>query len=56
MVIDVRPTATRHKSESHDNIIVHHVHAEPSVVSGRKNEKEKQPMNCTDGVGAREGE
>lgn len=47
MVMDAGPTATPHKSEAHDNIIVH-------GVSERKDAQEKQPVNDTDGAGAGE--
>lgn len=45
MVIDVGPTATPHKSQTHDNIIVYRM-------SGRKDVEEKQPVNDADGAGA----
>lgn len=47
MVMDAGPTATPHKSETHDNIVVH-------GVSGRKDARGKQPVNDTDGAGAGE--
>lgn len=47
MVMDAGPTATPHKSEAHDNIVVH-------GVSGRKDARGKQPVNDTDGAGAGE--
>lgn len=47
MVIDVRLTSTPYESQTHQNIIVHRV-------SGRKNAKEKRPVNNADGAGAGE--
>lgn len=47
MVMDAGPTAMPHKSETHDNTVVH-------GVSGRKDAQGKRPVNDTDGAGAGE--
>lgn len=46
-MIDVQLMTLPYKSQTHNNNIVHRV-------SGRKDAKEKRPMNDADGVGAGE--